>query len=184
MNGQIIPEKKPTRVEFISRNQPQNACSRHTRSPATRNLSDRGKLLYWDEDGIVFVYKRPEGRTFRWPAPVESQARVTVRKAEMALLLDGIGWQNRIAGSALPKHGRVAGGGGGRRPGSRGVKWGSGSGPPTSHRRIGTAHGLLAGMPWRNARKTHHITTGDAAPLDLADNLGIENRLPPLPLAA
>jgi transposase len=29
---------------------------------------DRLKLLYWDEDGFVIVYKRLERGTFRWPA--------------------------------------------------------------------------------------------------------------------
>jgi len=56
--------------------------------------SDRIKLLYWDEDGFVIVYKRLEQGTFRWPALTEGQTRVTVRAAELAMLLDGIDWQN------------------------------------------------------------------------------------------
>src|SRR5205809_5935497 len=56
--------------------------------------SDRVKLLYWDEDGFVLVYKRLEEGTFCFPAPVEGQARVSLRAAELAMLLDGIDWQN------------------------------------------------------------------------------------------
>lgn len=54
---------------------------------------DRVKLLYWDEDGFVIVYKRLEAGTFPWPAPVEGQRSVTVRAAELTMLLDGIDWQ-------------------------------------------------------------------------------------------
>ena len=56
--------------------------------------SDRLKLLYWDEDGFVIVYKRLEQGTFRWPAVAEGQTSVTLRAAELAMLLDGIDWQN------------------------------------------------------------------------------------------
>jgi transposase len=56
--------------------------------------ADRVKLLYWDEDGFVIVYKRLEQGTFRWPALADGQAAVTLRAAELAMLLDGIDWQN------------------------------------------------------------------------------------------
>jgi transposase len=56
--------------------------------------SDRVKLLYWDEDGFVIVYKRLEQGTFRFPAAVAGQASVTLRAAELAMLLDGIDWQS------------------------------------------------------------------------------------------
>jgi transposase len=56
--------------------------------------SDRVKLLYWDEDGFVIVSKRLEAGTFRRPAPVEGQTSVTLRAAELAMLLDGIDWQH------------------------------------------------------------------------------------------
>ena len=55
---------------------------------------DRIKLLYWDEDGFVIVYKRLEDGIFRFPAAAEGQASVTVRAAELAMLLDGVDWQN------------------------------------------------------------------------------------------
>ena len=56
--------------------------------------SDRIKLLYWDTDGFVIVYKRLEAGVFRFPAAAEGQASVTVRAAELAMLLDGVDWQN------------------------------------------------------------------------------------------
>lgn len=54
--------------------------------------SDRVKLLYWDEDGYVIVYKRLEAGTFAWPAVTAGQASVSLRAAELAMLLDGIDW--------------------------------------------------------------------------------------------
>ena len=54
---------------------------------------DRIKLLYWDTDGYVIVYKRLEAGIFRFPA-AEGQASVAVRAAELAMLLDGVDWQS------------------------------------------------------------------------------------------
>ena len=56
--------------------------------------SDRVKLLYWDTDGFVIVYKRLESGSFRFPAAAEGQAGVALRAAELAMLLDGVDWQN------------------------------------------------------------------------------------------
>jgi transposase len=56
--------------------------------------SDRVKLLWWDEDGYVLVYKRLEAGTFRWPVPAAGQASVTLRAAELAMLLDGVDWHD------------------------------------------------------------------------------------------
>jgi transposase len=56
--------------------------------------SDRVKLLYWDEDGLVIVYKRLEQGAFHFPAAVAGQAGVTLRAAELAMLLDGVDWQH------------------------------------------------------------------------------------------
>jgi transposase len=55
--------------------------------------SDRIKLLYWDEDGFVIIYKRLEAGTFRWPTVAKDQTCVTLRAAELTMLLDGIDWQ-------------------------------------------------------------------------------------------
>ena len=56
--------------------------------------SDRVKLLYWDEDGYVIVYKRLEEGTFRFPVAAADQQGVSLRAAELAMLLDGVDWQN------------------------------------------------------------------------------------------
>jgi transposase len=56
--------------------------------------SDRIKLLYWDEDGYVIIYKRLEAGTFRFPMVDSNQVGVTLRAAELAMLLDGVDWQN------------------------------------------------------------------------------------------
>ena len=50
--------------------------------------ADRVKLLYWDEDGFVIVYKRLEAGTFRFPAG--EAAGVEVRAADLQMLLDGV----------------------------------------------------------------------------------------------
>jgi transposase len=55
---------------------------------------DRVKLLYWDEDGFVIVYKRLEEGVFHWPATAAGQTSVALRAAELAMLLDGIDWSN------------------------------------------------------------------------------------------
>ena len=49
---------------------------------------DRVKLLYWDEDGFVIVYKRLEVGTFRFPAA--KTAAVEIRAADLQMLLDGV----------------------------------------------------------------------------------------------
>jgi transposase len=50
--------------------------------------ADRVKLLYWDEDGFVIVYKRLEAGTFRFPrADAEG---VEIRAADLQMLLDGV----------------------------------------------------------------------------------------------
>jgi transposase len=59
---------------------------------------DRVKLLYWDDDGYVIVYKRLEEGIFRWPATPPGQASVTLRAAELAMLLDGIDWSKAERG--------------------------------------------------------------------------------------
>jgi transposase len=49
---------------------------------------DRIKLLYWDEDGFVIVYKRLEVGSFRFP-PADA-ASLEIRAADLQMLLDGV----------------------------------------------------------------------------------------------
>jgi transposase len=50
--------------------------------------ADRVKLLYWDDDGYVIVYKRLEIGTFRFPRA--DAGGVEIRAADLQMLLDGI----------------------------------------------------------------------------------------------
>jgi len=50
--------------------------------------SDRVKLLYWDEDGFVIVYKRLEAGTFRFPSAADGG--IEIRAADLQMLLDGV----------------------------------------------------------------------------------------------
>jgi transposase len=50
--------------------------------------ADRVKLLYWDDDGFVIVYKRLEAGVFRFPQA--EAAGVEIRAADLQMLLDGI----------------------------------------------------------------------------------------------
>ena len=50
--------------------------------------ADRIKLLYWDEDGFVLLYKRLEAGTFRFPTAATHS--VQVRAADLQMLLDGV----------------------------------------------------------------------------------------------
>ncbi len=54
--------------------------------------ADRVKLLYWDDDGFVIVYKRLEAGTFRFPQA--EAAGVQIRAADLQMLLDGVDWES------------------------------------------------------------------------------------------
>lgn len=50
--------------------------------------ADRLKLLYWDDDGFVLIYKRLELGTFRFP-PGDNTS-LEIRACDLYLLLEGI----------------------------------------------------------------------------------------------
>ena len=54
--------------------------------------ADRVKLLYWDEDGFVILYKRLEAGTFHLPKA--DAASVPLRAADLQMLLDGVEWDS------------------------------------------------------------------------------------------
>jgi transposase len=51
---------------------------------------DRMKILMWDRDGLLLVYKRLEEGTFRFPVPAADATSVQVTTQELSLLLWGI----------------------------------------------------------------------------------------------
>jgi transposase len=56
---------------------------------------DRIKLLLWDSDGFLILYKRLEKGTFRFPAASEAEATsVTVTATDLIMLLDGVDLQS------------------------------------------------------------------------------------------
>ena len=56
--------------------------------------SDRFKLLVWDHDGLMLVYKRLEQGTLKFPAAAPDATSVQVTAQELSLLLWGIDPQN------------------------------------------------------------------------------------------
>jgi transposase len=55
---------------------------------------DRVKLLYWDEDGFVIYYKRLEEGLFHFPVAADGDNGVTIRAADLAMLIDGVDLQS------------------------------------------------------------------------------------------
>ena len=52
---------------------------------------DRLKILWWDGTGYCVLYKRLETGTF--PMPRLSEGVVTLSRAELSLLLEGVDWR-------------------------------------------------------------------------------------------
>jgi transposase len=51
---------------------------------------DRIKILMWDRDGLLLLYKRLEEGCFRFPVPTRDAKSVLVTTQELSLLLWGI----------------------------------------------------------------------------------------------
>ena len=55
---------------------------------------DKLKILYWDNDGFAIWYKRLEKGTFHLTLPLTDETSVTLTRAQLAMLLEGIDFQN------------------------------------------------------------------------------------------
>ena len=55
---------------------------------------DKLKILYWDNDGFAIWYKRLEKGTFHLARPLTGETSVTLTRAQLAMLLEGIDFQN------------------------------------------------------------------------------------------
>ena len=51
---------------------------------------DRVKILTFEGDGLAIWYKRLEEGVFRFPEAADGRCRVTVRTADLLMLLDGV----------------------------------------------------------------------------------------------
>jgi transposase len=51
---------------------------------------DRVKILTFEGDGLVIWYKRLEAGTFRFPTAAAGSGTVTMRAADLLMLLDGV----------------------------------------------------------------------------------------------
>src|SRR4029453_13035373 len=84
--------------------------------------ADRVKLLVYDGTGLVLIWKRPEGSTFKWPPVCDGVMRLS--GSQLAALFDGLDWRRMYAPRvARPKGagGHPPARGGGRRPADAGA---------------------------------------------------------------
>jgi transposase len=52
--------------------------------------SDRIKILVWDTNGLVLIWKQLQGGNFRWPPIVDGTMKLS--PVEFAALFDGLDW--------------------------------------------------------------------------------------------
>jgi len=55
---------------------------------------DRMKLLWWDQDGLAFFYKRLESGTFQMPQVDADSKSVALTPTQLSLILGGIDLQS------------------------------------------------------------------------------------------
>jgi transposase len=51
---------------------------------------DRIKIVTFEGDGLAIYYKRLEAGTFRFPEAPDESGKVTVRSADLLMILDGV----------------------------------------------------------------------------------------------
>jgi transposase len=51
---------------------------------------DRVKIMTFEGDGLAIFYKRLEAGTYRFPLALDDSGKVTVRTADLLMLLDGV----------------------------------------------------------------------------------------------
>lgn len=66
---------------------------------------DRVKVLWWDGQGMVLLYKRLEKGSFVWPTAKDGKVQVT--PSQLATLLDGIDWRLTRSRPVTPQPTRV-----------------------------------------------------------------------------
>jgi transposase len=63
-------------------------------------MGDRVKVLWWDGQGMVLLYKRIEKARFVWPAAKDGKVQIT--PAQLSSLLEGMDW--RLTRAAPQRH--------------------------------------------------------------------------------
>lgn len=68
-------------------------------------LGDRVKVLYWDGQGMVLIYKRLEKASFVWPSA--ASGKVSITPAQLSSLLEGMDWRLTRPLPSVPQPQRV-----------------------------------------------------------------------------
>jgi transposase len=63
--------------------------------------SDRVKILLWDDNGLVLVWKQLQQGSFRWPPIMDGVMKLSA--IEFAALFDGLDWTRIQTLKGIPK---------------------------------------------------------------------------------